>query len=204
MKTRYIFGASLPRSGTKLYTYALSVNKKILIASNPNVELFRFLKKDYSKRFKIKKKLKNFKINFTIEDYYGSNEKLNLLKFILNSNLNIRFNENLKEFQNKSFTRSKLEIGDLSQHMKEISGSTYKEIFENQIKIIKKRVKNSRDWVGFSESWAIEFFPAIARTFPNAKFIVCLRDPRATIYANQHVTKTIGGSNILRGSNGNR
>ena len=53
MKTRYIFGASLPRSGTKLYTYALSTNQKILIAPNPNVELFRFLKigsLEFSKR----------------------------------------------------------------------------------------------------------------------------------------------------------
>ena len=58
MKTRYLFGASLPRSGTKLYTYALSANNKIMIASNPNVELFRFLKKDYSKCFKTKKKVK--------------------------------------------------------------------------------------------------------------------------------------------------
>ena len=58
MKTRYIFGASLPRSGIKLYTHALSTNQKILIAPNPNVELFRFLKKDYSKIFKIKKKIK--------------------------------------------------------------------------------------------------------------------------------------------------
>ena len=46
MKTKYIFGASLPRSGTKLYTYALSANKKIMMASNPNIELFKFLKKE--------------------------------------------------------------------------------------------------------------------------------------------------------------
>ena len=97
MKTRYIFGASLPRSGTKLYTHALSANQKILIAANPNVELFRFLKKDYSRRFKIKKKLKNFKINFMLDDYYGSYKKLNLLKYILGSNLNVKFTENLKE-----------------------------------------------------------------------------------------------------------
>lgn len=197
MKTRYIFGASLPRSGTKLYTHALNANQKILIASNPNVELFRFLKKDYSRRFKIKKKLKNFKINFMLDDYYGSYEKLNLLKYILNSNLNIRFSENLKEFQNKSFIRSKLEAGDLSEYMRKISGSTYKEIFENQINIIKKRVKNTRDWLGFSESWAIEFFPAIARSFPNAKFLVNLRDPRATIYANQNITKKYRRAQIL-------
>ena len=197
MKTRYIFGASLPRSGTKLYTHALSANQKILIASNPNVELFRFLKRDYSRRFKIKKKLKNFKINFMLDDYYGSHEKLNLLKYILNSNLNIRFSENLKEFQNKSFIRSKLEAGDLSEYMRKISGSTYKEIFENQINIIKKRVKNTRDWLGFSESWAIEFFPAIVRSFPNAKFLVNLRDPRATIYANQNITKKSRRAQIL-------
>ena len=197
MNSRYIFGATLPRSGTKLYTYALSVNKKILVAPNPNVELFRYLKKDYSKNFKKKRGLKNFKINFILEDYYGSNEKFDLLKYILNSDLNIEFKENLKEFQNKSFTRSKLEVGDLSKYMRKISGSTYKEIFENQIKIIKKRAKNSRKWIGFSESWAIEFFPAIARSFPKAKFLVCLRDPRATIFANQNVSKKSLRAQIL-------
>ncbi len=51
MKTRYIFGASLPRSGTKLYTYALSTNKKIMMASNPNIELFKFLKNLNNSKF---------------------------------------------------------------------------------------------------------------------------------------------------------
>ena len=60
MNSRYIFGATLPRSGTKLYTYALSINKKVLVAPNPNVELFRYLKKDYSKDFKKKKTVKKF------------------------------------------------------------------------------------------------------------------------------------------------
>ncbi len=186
MKEKYVFGASLPRSGTKLYTFALNENKRISIVSNPNVELFRFLKKDYSNKFKVRKKIKNFKTNYMLDDYYGPYKKLDLLKYILNSNLNIRFKGDLKEFQNKSFERSKREIADLSRYMKQISGLTYKEIFENQIEIIKKRDKHTGDWVGFSESWAIEFFPAIARTFPNAKFLVNLRDPRATIYANQN------------------
>ena len=197
MKTRYLFGASLPRSGTKLYTYALSANNKIMIASNPNVELFRFLKKDYSKCFKRKKKVKNFEISFMLDDYYGYDKKIDLLKYILNSNLNIKFNENLKDFQNKSFERSKLEVRDLSEYMKKISGSNYKEIFESQIKIIKKRSNNSCVWLGFSESWAIEFFPAIARSFPDAKFLVSLRDPRATIYANQNVSDKSRRAQIL-------
>ena len=72
MKSKYIFGASLPRSGTKLYTYALSANKNIMMASNPNIELFKFLKKENSEIFKKKKKLKNLKTNYMMEDYYGS------------------------------------------------------------------------------------------------------------------------------------
>ena len=187
MKTKYIFGASLPRSGTKLYTIALCANPKISIVSNPNIELFRFLKKDYSEIFKLKKKLNKFKTHFMLDDYYGSDKKLNLLEYILKSDLNIKFKENLEDFQSKSFTRSKREIADLSEHMKEISGKTYKEIFENQLKIIKKRNNNVCDWVGFSESWAIEFFPAIARSFPKAKFLVNLRDPRATICMRESI-----------------
>ncbi len=197
MKTNYIFGASLPRAGTKLSTFALCANPKLLVAPNPNVELFRFLKKDYSKIFKSKRKLNNFKANFVIEDYYNNETKVQLLHYILNSNLNIKFRENLKEFQSKSFKRSQLEALDLSEQIKNISGTTYKEIIENQIKIITKRSKNICTWVGFSESWAIEFFPAIARSFPNSKFIVNIRDPRATIYANQNITKKKRRAQIL-------
>jgi len=187
MKSKYIFGASLPRSGTKLYTYALSSNKKIMMASNPNIELFKFLKKENSEIFKKRKKLKNLKTNYMMEDYYGSYKKSDMLQHILKSNLDIKFKESIKEFQNKSYTRSMLEVKDLSPHMKKISGKTFKELFENQIKIIKKRSKNNPQWLGFSESWVIEFFPAIARSFPDAKFLINIRDPRATIYANQNV-----------------
>ena len=187
MKSKYIFGASLPRSGTKLYTYALSANKNIMMASNPNIELFKFLKKEKSEIFKKKKKLKNLKTNYMMEDYYGSYKKSDMLQHILESNLNIKFKDNIKEFRNKSFNRSKLEIKDLSVHIKKISGNTFKQLFENQIKIIKKRSKNNPQWIGFSESWVIEFFPAIARSFPDAKFLINIRDPRATIFANQNV-----------------
>ena len=197
MKTKYIFGASLPRSGTKLYTYALSANKKIMMASNPNIELFKFLKKENSEIFKKRKKLKNLKTNYMMEDYYGSYKKSDMLQHILRSNLNIKFKENIKEFRNKSYIRSKLEIKDLSLHMKKISGKTFKELFEDQIKIIKKRSKNDPQWLGFSESWVIEFFPAIARSFPDAKFLINIRDPRATIYANQNVRKKSKIAQIL-------
>jgi len=187
VKSKYIFGASLPRSGAKLYTYALSANKNIMIAPNPNIELFKFLKKENSEIFKKKKNLQNLQTNYMIEDYYGSYKKNDMLQHILKSNLNIKFKENLEEFREKSYVRSKLEVKDLSSHMKKISGRTFKDLFEDQIKIIKKRSKNNPQWLGFSESWIIEFFPAIARSFPDAKFLINIRDPRATIYANQNV-----------------
>ena len=199
MKAKYLFAASLPRSGTKLYTYALSVNPKILIAPNPNIELFRFLKKEYNKLIKTKNNFKNFETSYMLEDYYGNNnsKKLNLLKFILNSNLNIKFNDDFKQFRQKSFERSKLEIRDLSKYMKKISGSNYKDILKKQIQIINKRKKNPSEWQGFSESWIIEFFPAILRSFPNAKFLVNIRDPRAVIYANQNIPNKTRIAQIL-------
>ena len=46
-------------------------------------------------------------------------------------------------------------------------------------------MKKKLDWVGFNDNWTLEFFPLIAKLFPEAKFIIHLRDPRAVIYSSE-------------------
>ena len=40
------------------------------------------------------------------------------------------------------------------------------------------------DWVGIHENWTIDFFIPLARAFPNAKFYIVIRDPRAVFSSN--------------------
>ncbi len=37
------------------------------------------------------------------------------------------------------------------------------------------------DWVGMLDTWTIDFLPALARAYPEARFIVIWRDPRAIV-----------------------
>ena len=84
----FIFSSGLPRSGTALLSKALYESNQASVAVGPNVEIYRFLRNKLIRKYVIlslKKKNKDFS---PFQDYFGSDENQELLKLVLNCNLN--------------------------------------------------------------------------------------------------------------------
>ena len=63
-----------------------------------------------------------------------------------------------------------------------IKGSNFKKIFDNAIKLVDKHHdKKNIKWIGWMDSWIEEFFPILAKEYKHSKFILIIRDPRASI-----------------------
>lgn len=174
-----LFSTGTARSGTTLFARILSVNKQIKLTNDPFLPIFRSFRTEL-----IRQTIEpEFDALLPLEDYYFSEKKINRMKIIQNGDLNLSFPKNQKialDAQLKA--RVPLGAKELSPFIGQLQGDTYCNLFQNGLNLIEK-AHNAEDtkWCGFNDNWIVEFFPLLAKAFPDAYFIVIIRDPRGTM-----------------------
>jgi hypothetical protein len=74
------------------------------------------------------------------------------------------------------------ESRDLPARFARLEGATYAGLVANALAIVADMLGGSAlRYAGVKEVWTIEFIPALARAFPDARFIIIERDPRAIL-----------------------
>ena len=176
-KPLFSFGTS--RGGTTFFARILSVNPDIKVAGDTFLPIYRA----FRNRIMRKKIDANFDCSCALDDYYFSEQKLQNMKAIQDSSLNIAFPQNeLKELQARLFERLDLAAKELKSAVKEIKGKNFLDLFKAGLSAIEKAYQaKDISWSGAHDNWAIEFLPVLAKAFPKAKFISLIRDPRAAI-----------------------
>ncbi|WP_454021050.1 sulfotransferase family protein [Azospirillum sp. Marseille-Q6669] len=184
---RPLFGTGLARSGGGLYTGTLGVHSRIHYAMCPFLQIYRHLRNAIVRQ-KVEEEFR-FAVPETVplQDYYFQPALRSVFLTIQNSNLSdIRFDDQGVGFLDAVRRRCALESPDIAKQVDGIGGDTYKNVFDSALKVIADvRGAAPGDWVGWHEPWTVEFFPLLARAYPDAHFIVMLRDPRAIINSNQ-------------------
>ncbi len=195
-----IFGTGLARSGGGLYSMCLSTHPEISIACCPNLELFRSFRNAVFRNTGNPDLLSACPVEAPLQDWYGNEQRIMLLDYLIHeASLELPFDEReWSSFLEKSIRRGELEVADLALHYDSLRGSSYKDIFTNLLSLIaEKRANNKSKWIGLHEVWILDFFPSLARAFPDARFLVMFRDPRATINSMMGV-KTIDPSQVAQ------
>jgi hypothetical protein len=182
MQFKPFFGTGLARSGGALYSLALSAHPEMMVACCPDLELFRSWRNAVL-RNSAPNLLSAIPPNASLQDYYGTADRIGALDVILEGDLNTPFApEEWPEFLSISIARGNLEAADLTGSFPEMRGDTYRDVFDGLLRIIgRSRNASQRRWVGFHEAWAIDAFPALARAYPEARFMIMFRDPRAIV-----------------------
>jgi sulfotransferase family protein len=68
----------------------------------------------------------------------------------------------------------------LMDHLDKVGGATFQDVFASMLALVAEQYGSPGDaWTGFKDVWSDEFIPAMARSFPEAKFLEIVRDPRA-------------------------
>lgn len=178
-----LFTTGTARGGTNLLAKMLNVSSDIYLASDPFLPLFRSLRSAILQSTGDAEILKALAPEAPLSDYYFSSAKLRAMEAIQEATLDLPFHE--REWPNLLHllaARASLSSSNLVAHLDRLRGASYLEVFRNALELIHwASGMGNRRWVGFNENWAIEFFPALARAFPAARFIIILRDPRAPI-----------------------
>ncbi len=83
-----------------------------------------------------------------------------------------------------------LKCAELLPSLDRLRGKNYKDIIDNSIDVI-RQASNLPDmkWIGIKEAWVIELSLPLAPAYPDAKFIVAVRNIRASIASNLLVKK---------------
>lgn len=181
--TELAISTGLPRSGTNLFTKAMSSNPGISWACGPNIEIFREFR-DSVVSATGDDGIAAFCPELSpFSDYFGSSAGAELLKKILHSSFDVPISQSrLDALRLRAVRRPGHDAPDLLPFLDELSGLTLADLIRDEVEMIARaRPKPSLRTVGIHESWIVETFPAFLRAFRAAKAIIVFRDPRATV-----------------------
>ena len=183
MSYQPLFVTNTARSGSYLISMMMSANPEMMVASEPYLELFRSLRNALIRTGSPQDVLADFDPSSPMQDHYFTDSRFQMMDAIQNGDLNVAYDQSeWDEFLQRSIPRVSLQCPELAPHLARMRGDTYKELFDNGLELIAE-TRNARDkkWVGIKDAWIIEFFGPLAVAYPEAKFIVILRDPRAMV-----------------------
>lgn len=173
----FLFVTGMFRSGTTTLARALNAHPMIACASDPMMELLKGLRSDVAADLG-----QTVPVMAPLADYYYDPAGQALLRALLED---VDLDRPLRVWAHGDLLdRLRARCEEYSQslvpHLADIAKGTYREVLDSlQDKIALAYGGEDTRVIAVKEVWSNEFVPALARTYPDAKFIVMTRDPRA-------------------------
>lgn len=174
-----IFSTGTARGGTTFFARMLSANSQIAMVSDPFLPLFRSYRTAVMRAFIDS----NFDESLPLDDYYFSDQSHEKMVAMQNSVLSLPIShKEVLLLREGIAARMNLAAKECIPWISMLNGLDYYELFQSGLKICEKGLgAEAKKWAGFNDNWVIEFFPILARAFPQSKFIAIIRDPRSSV-----------------------
>lgn len=181
MAYRPLFIIGIARSGTNLLARMLDRHPAISMALDPFLPLFRAIRNALVYSDASNGLCQQFDRSSPFQDYYFAPEGPTLLDLVVNAKVCPRIaRDELPDLIDKIVARAALESPEVAMLMRTITGNDYGQLLQSGVEIV-SALKPNVSWAGSKELWVIEFVPLLARIFPNARFLLIERDPRAVL-----------------------
>jgi hypothetical protein len=182
-----LFITGTARSGTNLVTRMLDNHPAITLAVDPYFPLFRWLRNAAVAQKGSPAEREGFEAGAPLQDYYFSAARLRWMDLVQAADLELPLPaEQAARMLEQCRARTALECPDLVPRLDQLRGGTFRELFDRGLEIIAQvRGSGQEAWLGCKEVWTVEFFAALARAYPQARFIVIHRHPAAVAASNQ-------------------
>lgn len=183
MNSKKVFITGTARGGTSIIAQMLSENTEINISRGSLLEILR-LQRNLALN-KIDKRQYSYKstAKLPFQDYYYSNESIKVLDSVMNLSTNLKLPKVLwKKHLGLIKKRWSLDNQDLVKNINKVYNPNFSKLINNCFDVIKHtRNLENKKILGILDWWIIEMFLPLAKTFKQAKFIIIIRDPRASI-----------------------
>ncbi len=166
------------RSGTTLLARMLQAHSKACCAVDPYIPLFKEFRNDVAS---------NLVPGYTVDpeapldDYYYYPEKQSVLKAIQQTSFDLTKDQSEMPNLRKRIAHFLRPISPkIEPFLDQLNGCNYVELIDSGFDIVQKAYgQTTSHTVGFKVTWAGEFANHILESFPEAKVIHVMRDPRA-------------------------
>ena len=179
---RPLFVCGLARGGTNLLARMLGAHPGADVLLDPWFPFYRSLRNAALRRGRPARDWKDVRPDSPLQDYYFTEERIAALDLVQSASLDLPFEPGeLAQLRGQIAARAGLESPDLAPRLDEMRGTTYREVFRSLLAIAGSVRGRGQGWLAIKEVWTVEFLPLLARAFPEARFVVVLRDPRAVV-----------------------
>ncbi len=180
----FVLVTGMFRSGTTLMARMLDAHPCVSFASDPYRPMFN----DLRDRIAIGNGLASpDSLQSPLSSYFCDETERRIMKSVRESNLSVPIPaEDLRRLVPVLIERARLFVPKIAERMHEIGGGTYDEIYSSMMDLVRRTYgKQGARIVGHKEVWCTEFVRPLARSFPDMKFILMVRDPRAVFASNR-------------------
>lgn len=180
---RRLFGAGTARGGTGLVVQTLRANARIELAMEPFLSVFKHYRSAVHRDLAETLHHQQPGMSDPMASGYFSSEDLAYLDRILGQPVDYDISsDELAEILDGIRGRAGYDAVDLVPHVEAVSGSNYAELIDSAIDMVEvARQRDGLAYCGTLENWCADFFPFLADRFPDARFFLVVRDPRAVV-----------------------
>lgn len=176
----FMFG--LPRSGTNLVTRVLNQHPEVMVAVHAFQPLFKSLRGTAIRAQGNGELCGKVDVDAPVHDGHFDAAQRRVLDLVHAATLDLPVPaDEWPALHDRLVSRASDDAGDLCEGMASLGGvATYRDMLDRALRLIADvRQASGRRWVGMIDTWVIDLLPALARGYPEARFVVIERDPRA-------------------------
>jgi len=187
--TKQLFSFGTSRGGTTFFARMMSLNSKVKMASDPFLPIYSQIRNhvmlDFTKG--------TYDISVPLNDYYYSLDQIKEKQLVENFNPSVFIPSKAKPYLKSSlYDRMGLASRELLKYVDDLlteENITYTDLFYKLHSVLEIAYEKEQAYVGANDNWVIEFLPLLVKIFPEAKFIVIIRDPRGAVASSLGLKK---------------
>lgn len=173
----FVFGVA--RSGTNLVAGMLNAHSRVDLALDPLMPFFKALRDAWVVATGDPALTARYPAGCAMQDYYFEPLGPRLLDLVMAGELTVATDST--ELVAAVAARAALESPGFAERLQPVAGATYREVLDGILSRVPRGDGRPPLWRGTKEVWTCEFIPALARAYPDARFILIRRDPRGIL-----------------------
>lgn len=168
------------RSGTTLLARLLNTHEDIVCASDPYRPFFNSFRDSIAEEINIE-----CQPYAPLGSYFGDDGQQRLFEAIQSASFDRPFDRDRDELLDRISSHGQPFSPRIIENLSHIRGESFTDVYEDLLEKVPEYYDSGDETItATKEVWTTEFVRPLANTFPEAKFLLVVRDPRAVAASN--------------------
>jgi len=180
VKMNRLFVSGMFRSGTTLMARMLHTHRDIACASDPYRPFFNCFRDSVAAELGVE-----VEPYAPLGSYFADDDQRRIFDTIQTASLDRDFDRDRNALLNRIRSHGRQFSPRIIENLAQAPGKTFEDVYRNLLDEVPEHYGDgTEEIVGTKEVWTTEFVPVLAEAFPEAKFLLVVRDPRAVAASN--------------------